>query len=142
MREREYKARSFARTLRRNLTQAEVILWSHLKQKALSGHHFRRQHPIGPYIADFACVNSRLVIEVDGPSHTETKNEERDKRRTAFLESEDWLVVRVWNNEVYENKSGVLRAIDDLATARAGRPPPPRFARSPSPAARGEDNNN
>jgi very-short-patch-repair endonuclease len=139
MREREANARTFAKVMRRNLTKAEAILWSHLKVKGLSGHHYRRQHPIGPFIADFACVNSRLVIEVDGSSHVEQASQDRDATRTAFLESEDWYVHRVWNSDVYQNRDGVLRAIDKLATARAGSPPPPRFARSPSPASRRED---
>jgi very-short-patch-repair endonuclease len=120
MREREAKSRVHAKTLRRTLTKAEAVLWSRLKARNLNGHHFRRQHPIGPFIADFACVEAKLILEVDGATHMSADDQVRDLRRTAFLESEGWLVMRVWNNQVYENRDGVLRAIDEIVTARIG----------------------
>jgi very-short-patch-repair endonuclease len=119
MRERELKARNLAKTLRRSLTKAEAVLWSRLKGKGLNGHHIRRQHPIGPYVADFACAEARLVIEVDGATHMNAGERAHDAKRTSFLESEGWHVMRVWNNDVYENRDGVLRAIDELAAARS-----------------------
>ena len=119
MRERETQSRTFAKTMRRTLTKAEASLWSHLKGKQLNGHHFRRQHPIGPYIADFACVEAKLVLEVDGSTHMSIQDQTYDAKRTAFLEAEGWQVMRVWNNQVYENRAGILRAIDEVVTARA-----------------------
>jgi very-short-patch-repair endonuclease len=120
MRDRETKARFHAKTLRRTLTKAEALLWSRLKARNLNGHHFRRQHPIGPFIADFACVEAKLILEVDGGTHMSEADQARDARRTAFLEREGWHLLRVWNNQVYENRDGVLRALDEAVTARIG----------------------
>lgn len=106
--------RSRAKTLRRKLTDAERILWSRLKARQINGWHFRNQHPVGPYIADFACVKARLVIEVDGASHTEDEQIARDERRSAYLRAEGWLVHRVWNTDIYNNLNAVLDGIHAL----------------------------
>jgi very-short-patch-repair endonuclease len=118
MRDREEKARTYAKVLRKNLTKAEAVIWSKIKGKNLNGHHFRRQHPIGPFIADFACVEGKVVLEIDGGTHMTSEGIAKDARRTAFLEGEGWHVVRVWNNQVYDNRDGVLRALDEIVTAR------------------------
>jgi very-short-patch-repair endonuclease len=102
-----------AQALRRELTKAERILWSKLKGRQLAGWMFRVQHPIGPYIADFACVQLRFVVEVDGETHSSVLERQHDNRRTAFIEGEGWSILRVWNSEVYKNLEGVLRAIED-----------------------------
>ena len=73
---------------------------------------FRRQHPIGPYFADFCSIERRLVIELDGTQHAELSRE--DEIRTSFLKSRDYRVVRFWNDQVFENLDEVLRAIDEL----------------------------
>jgi hypothetical protein len=73
---------------------------------------FTRQLPIGPYIADFACRQGKLIIELDGAQHAES---EHDKRRDAFLEQEGWTILRVWNNELDDNAEGVFQAIADRA---------------------------
>ena len=118
MREREATARSHAKVMRKNLTKAEAVMWGKIKGKNLNGHHFRRQHPIGPFIADFACVEGKVVLEVDGATHNSEEEQAYDGRRTSFLESEGWHVVRVWNNQIYNNRDGVLRALDEIVTAR------------------------
>ncbi|KDA03678.1 hypothetical protein HOC_04337 [Hyphomonas oceanitis SCH89] len=72
---------------------------------------FRRQHPIGPYFADFACEEAKLIIELDGDTHGNPDQQAHDARRTAFLESQDWQVVRIWNSDLLENIDGVLDTI-------------------------------
>jgi very-short-patch-repair endonuclease len=118
----EYRVTQKARSLRQNMTKAEVILWMHLRKRAMKGARFRRQHPIGPYIADFACPNSKLIVEVDGATHS-SEQLAYDTRRTKYLESEGWTVLRVTNTDIYENIDGVWRSI----AARLA--PPPRYAR-------------
>jgi len=105
-----------ARDLRANMTDAERKLWSRLRREQIDGHRFRRQMPIGPYIVDFVCLASRLIIEVDGGQHSA----ERDARRTAWLESQDFHVLRFWNNDVLGNLDGVIQTIED-ALARKRR---------------------
>ena len=106
-----------ARKLRRDATDAERILWRALRESALSWN-FRRQHPIGRHIADFACPEQKLVIEIDGGQHALQQDE--DAARTAALGRLGYRVLRFWNNEVMENCAGVLEAI-----CRACESPPP-----------------
>jgi very-short-patch-repair endonuclease len=120
--EGEYRVTAKARSLRRNMTKAEVILWMHLRKRAMKGARFRRQHPIGPSIADFACPGAKLVVEVDGATHG-TDKLVYDSRLTKYLESEGWTVIRVTNTDIYENIDGVWRTI------AAQLAPPPRYAR-------------
>lgn len=96
-----------ARKLRRASTDAENRLWYFLRSRRLEGAKFIRQFPIGPYIADFACRDARLVIELDGGQH----NEEVDAPRTAIIESFGYRVLRFWNNDVLQNTEGVLETI-------------------------------
>jgi very-short-patch-repair endonuclease len=98
-----------AKRLRIDMTDAERLLWSRLRRKQLHGHMFRHQAPIPPYIVDFACLTIKLVIEVDGGQHN--VNKVADDRRTAWLESQGYKVMRFWNNEVLQNLDGVLEAI-------------------------------
>lgn len=98
-----------ARELRRDGSQAECICWGLLRDRRIDGSKFRRQHPIGPYIADFACVARKLVIEIDGEQHAFQR--EADAHRTAFLNRDGWRVVRFWANEVVENPEGIWSAI-------------------------------
>jgi very-short-patch-repair endonuclease len=119
-----------ARALRRDATEAEKKLWQHLRQPPFKPHHFRRQATIGPYFADFASHQLKIVIELDGGQHS---GNAADERRTSYLALEGYRVLRFWNNEVFENISGVLWAID--AAMNAGTPPtpdpsPPRAARA------------
>ena len=98
-----------ARQLRQPLTPAEALLWRALRGRQANGLKFRRQHPIGPYVADFYCAQAQLVIEIDGASHL--GQEEYDQARTAWLESQGYRVVRYTNSEVQENIAAVLENI-------------------------------
>ena len=111
-----------ARELRRNQIDAEKRLWSKLRAGALDGHKFRRQHPIGPYVADFVCMENRIIVELDGGQHTR----QADARRTAYLQQWGFRVLRYWNNEVSRNLDGVLadsRSV--LAVPPLTQPSPP-----------------
>src|SRR5258708_454659 len=112
-----------ARRLRTAMTDAERRLWSALRDRRLQGYKFRRQHPLGPFIVDFFCIEHRLVIEADGGQHA---NNERDDRRTAWLRSQGWRVLRFWNNEVLANPQGVaeavLRELQDAPSVSADHP--------------------
>jgi very-short-patch-repair endonuclease len=99
------------RELRSNLTPAEALLWANLKNSNLDGKKFRRQHGIGPYIADFYCPECRVIIELDGAGHYDVLAQERDDLRTIFLENLGMRVVRFENCEVMENLELVLKAI-------------------------------
>ena len=104
------KARTVrARELRRFATDAERALWSHLRNRQVEGCKFRRQAPIDRFIADFACLERRLVIELDGGQHAEQTH--YDGMRTQALEAAGWTVLRFWNHEVLQNVEGVLIAI-------------------------------
>ena len=101
--------RQKAKQLRRNSTDAERNLWSHIRNRQLEGWKFRRQLPVGKYVVDFACAELRLVVEIDGGQHAEQVL--YDQGRTKFLQSKGYKVVRFWNNEVLGNIEGVLEAL-------------------------------
>lgn len=111
-----------ARTLRKNMTDAEQLLWLCLRRKQLGGFRFRRQHPFEQYVLDFFCCEARLTVELDGGQHNEPDMRLRDEERTAFLKHHGIEVVRFWNNEVFSNLDGVLQPIYDLLRQKA--PPP------------------
>ncbi len=124
---------------------AETILCTRLQKSRLLKLHFRKQHPVGPYIADFACVKARLLVEVDGETHWREHERRRDARRTAYLEGEGWTILRVRNGEVYGNETGVvetimMRAVDEMRARGMWRPPgvgaapPPAEGRRPPPS--------
>jgi len=98
-----------ARHLRKNLTDAEQHLWRHLRLRQIGGHKFRRQHPLGNYIADFVCIECKLIVEVDGGQHAEQLG--YDAARTAWLEAQGYRVLRFWNNEVLANIEGVVARV-------------------------------
>jgi very-short-patch-repair endonuclease len=106
------------RALRRNATEAEKRLERALKE-AFPGIKWRFQAPIGPYAADFLCFAQKVVIEVDGGQHAEA--EEYDARRTRFMESEGYRVLRFWNNDVLANTDGVIEAIKNSLSHREHR---------------------
>ncbi len=113
-----------ARDLRRNQTDAEKLLWYHLRNRAPAGFKFRRQHPIGPFIVDFVCQERRLITELDGGQHA--SQVEADRRRTHYLESRGFKVVRFWNHQVLGELESVLTVIHGMLVSD---PPSPR----PSP---------
>lgn len=98
-----------ARALRRNATEAERRLWRHLRDRQLDGAKFRRQQPLGTYVADFFFLEQGLVIELDGGQHA--SQVERDEARTAWLNAQGLHVLRFWNNDVLGNTEGVVEAI-------------------------------
>jgi len=121
--------RNRARQLRAESTPAERKLWQILRCKQLYGWHFRRQHPIPPYIVDFACLAARIVIEADGVGHD---RDGLDRARDAKIKRAGWRILRFWNNEILQNPDGVYQTILEAlgAPSPASRPLPtlPRFA--------------
>ncbi len=98
------------RALRRNMPKSEVVLWSYLKNRQL-GVKFRRQHSIGPYIVDFYCPEKRLIIEVDGETHTYSAQQSEDLARDDFAKQGHIRVLRIVNTDVQENIRGVIDEI-------------------------------
>ena len=123
-----------ARDLRRGMTEAEKKLWWHLRQLPLATSHFRRQAAIGPYFADFASHKCRVVIEVDGGGHGQARQLATDRRRTAYLTSRGYRVLRFWNNEVLKEIEGVMtliyEAVHQKEVPPTPDPSPPRAARA------------
>ena len=110
----------YSRRLRRDTTDAERKLWQYLRAGRFDGLKFRRQHPIPPYIADFCCIEKRLIIELDGAQH----NTQVDAARTTFLESRGWSIVRFWDNDVLLETDAVLDAIWNAVSDRTLSPTP------------------
>jgi very-short-patch-repair endonuclease len=98
--------------LRADASEAEQTLWRLLRQKQLNGLRFRRQFPLGPYFADFVCLPVRLVIEVDGSQHGEASQVAHDIRRTAWLNRNNFRVIRFWASEVMTNTDAVMEGIE------------------------------
>ena len=124
-----------AKVLRERMTDAELRLWYHLRDRRFFGFKFVRQHPIGPYIADFACREADLIVEIDGSQHAES---EHDQKRTDALGEHGYAVIRFWNNDILTNVDGVLAV---LASHLEKAPSPGlRFAKPDlSPEGRGDE---
>jgi adenine-specific DNA-methyltransferase len=109
------RVRVRARSLRETPTDAESLLWYHLRDRRLSNYKFRRQRPIGPYFADFACLEAKLIVELDGGQHVEAAA--YDENRSRFMEAQGYRVLRFWNNEVLTQTDAVreriLRALQE-----------------------------
>ncbi|MFA5242740.1 MAG: endonuclease domain-containing protein [Sulfuricella sp.] len=120
--------RQFAKTLRHQMTEAETLLWRHLRAHRLAGEKFRRQQPIGPYVVDFVHFGARLVIEADGGQHNGAP---ADATRDAWLKSQGFSLLRFWNNEILHNAEGVLEVVmAELKKVPPSPPaPPPRGGR-------------
>lgn len=103
-----------AKNLKQEMTEAEKILWEHLRNNKLEGFKFRRQHPMGKFIADFYCHNKKLIVEVDGDIHNTEYVKERDEGRTQELENFGMTIVRFRNDEVFNDLENVLAAIKVL----------------------------
>ncbi len=104
--------RSRARTLRRERTHAERKMWDILRDFRPRGASFRRETPIGPYIADFAWLSARIVVEVDGDSHETDQGRAHDKKRDAFLRAQGFTVIRFDNDQVIDNPDYVFLEIE------------------------------
>jgi very-short-patch-repair endonuclease len=116
-----------ARFLRHNQTEAEARLWQILRARQLAGYRFRRQHPVGKYVADFACTKHKLIVEADGGQHADSSH---DAQRDAWLAEQGWRVLRFWNNDILSNGGGVARQILSALNDAAGVRP---AATDPSP---------
>ncbi|MFZ5679073.1 MAG: endonuclease domain-containing protein [Bradyrhizobiaceae bacterium] len=123
--------RIFAKTLRVNATDAEIALWRLLRARRLADMKFRRQAPIGEWIADFVSFDRHLVVEADGSQHADSA---RDAARDHDLEARGFRVLRFWNNEILQNPSGVAEVI----LAAASNSPSPGELRSPPSPTGGE----
>jgi very-short-patch-repair endonuclease len=115
-------------------TEVEKLLWLRLRAGQIGGAKFRRQHPFGPYFLDFVCLESGLVVELDGGQHCEDSHAAHDERRTEFLRQAGFVVLRFWNNDVTGNIDGLLETIS--ATLATLPSPPPSLSRK---RARGRD---
>ncbi len=123
-----------ARVLRREMTTPERILWRALRDRALAGAKFRRQLPLGPYVLDFAVLEQRLAIEIDGDTHAEPAHAAGDTQRTAWLVERGWRVLRFTNREVTENREGVLVVIGSALEHPHPCPLPQARDREPAPS--------
>jgi very-short-patch-repair endonuclease len=103
--------KSRARKLRESQTSAEARLWQALRNRQLARWKFRRQHPIDRYVVDFVTLDGKLIVEVDGVTHSSPAEIKRDQARTEVLEACGFLVLRVSNQDVYDNLEGVLELI-------------------------------
>ena len=110
--------KSRARSLRRKSTDAEVLMWQHLRSRRLLGCKFRRQVPIGKYIVDFLCEDPPMIIELDGGQHMDQQG--YDQARSGWLVENGFRVLRYWNNDVLENMEGVLESL--FSTIQESRP--------------------
>jgi very-short-patch-repair endonuclease len=115
------------------MTDAEQKLWWHLRRLRVGTSHFRRQATIGPYFADFACHEKRLIVEIDGAGHAEQAQMSADAMRTKFLNSRGYRVLRFWNNDILEETDAVMTVIFEALTGASTSPPTP----DPSPPLRG-----
>jgi very-short-patch-repair endonuclease len=113
------------RLLRKNPTDAEIMLWKHLRAHRFGNVGFRRQHAIGPYIVDFCSPRLKIVIELDGGQHAE--NKVYDKVRSEYLSKQGYYVMRFWNNQVLENLDGVLHVILERIMTPWTPPIPPQI---------------
>lgn len=107
--------KSNSRLLRCNQTTAEQKLWASLRDRRLAGYKFRRQVPLGRFIVDFSCYDTRLVVELDGGQHSDSQDD--DAARTQWLEGRGFRVLRFWNDEIFENLDGVLEMIHKTAAS-------------------------
>jgi len=108
---RDARRQQHAQELRTDLTATEQLLWSRLRRRQVLGHKFRRQQVLGPFIVDFACLEKRLVIELDGGQHAE--QQPYDERRSRWLEQHGFQVLRFWDHQVFQELDAVLQAIAD-----------------------------
>jgi very-short-patch-repair endonuclease len=105
------------------MTDTERFAWQRLRYRQIEGHRFRRQVPIGPFIADFVCLERRLILELDGGQHAEQV--EKDTARTKWFESQGFVVLRFWNNEVLQNWDAVEQVIWEHLQRLTPHPNPP-----------------
>jgi very-short-patch-repair endonuclease len=105
--------RSLSRSFRRNETDAEHMLWMSLRNRQLMGFKFRRQQQLGDYVVDLIYFESKIIIEVDGGQHNQKPNIQTDEKRTQWLETQGYRVLRFWNNDILTNLEGVVQRISE-----------------------------
>ena len=115
--------RSRAKELRHRMTRAETLLWRYIKAHRIEGLGFRRQVPLGNYVADFVCHSARLIVELDGESHDFESRRKNDRQRDAWFEREGYVVLRFTNDQVLRKLEGVVHVIRETALAHRGPPP-------------------
>jgi very-short-patch-repair endonuclease len=103
------KYRNFAKRLRRDQTDAESVFWYNVRSRRLAGFKFKRRYPVAPYIVDFVCIESKLIVKLDGGQHAIQWS--YDEKRTEFLETRGYRVLRFWNDEILKNRDGVLETV-------------------------------
>ncbi len=108
--------KEIARKLRRRSTEAERLLWRHLRNRSLDDIKFRRQHPLGRYIVDFVSLEKRLIVELDGGQHAQLSIARDDRKRQQQLEEMGFRVLRFWDNDVLTNIEGVVEVIRNALT--------------------------
>jgi len=116
------RGKTFARQLRKSETDAERKIWQQLRSRILSEAKFRRQHPVGPYVVDFICINEKLIIKLDGSQHQQ--QQDYDAARTAFLEQAGYRVLRFWDNDVLVNTESVMQVIFEALVSPSPQPSP------------------
>jgi very-short-patch-repair endonuclease len=122
MKQYKKELKTFSRNLRNNLTDAEQLLWFHLRRKQILNVQFYRQKPIAGYIVDFYCAAVNLVIELDGSQHKEAVHQENDEIRDGVLQSLDLLVLRFDNHQVIQDVHSVMNVIYEIVEARLNPP--------------------
>ena len=116
--------RQRAKSLRQRMTRAETLLWRYMKAGHLDGLSFRRQMPIGSYIADFVCLAARVIVEIDRETHDFDERQRSDAARDRWLASQGYVVLRFTNDDVLSSLEGVLLTIRATTRSRNSRPPP------------------
>ena len=123
-----------SRQLRKNMTLQERRLWNIIRNRQIFGYRFRRQFPIGQYIVDFICREKKIIIEIDGGQHNEDIKIYYDNKRTEYLTTEGYKVIRFWNNEIDKNLVGVYEKLKEVFNVTDTVTPP-----RPSPSGEGAD---
>ena len=118
------KQTAIARVLRKRDTWAEKLLWRYLRDRRLSAYKFRRQHPFGPYILDFFCVETFVNIELDGSQHGHPAHKALDSKRDAWLEKRGVKVLRFWNSRMRREKETIITSIWEASQNRKPHPLP------------------
>ncbi|MDI6733726.1 MAG: endonuclease domain-containing protein [Planctomycetota bacterium] len=118
------KLSNLAKNLRKQSTNTERLLWSHLRANQLEGFKFRRQQPIGDYIVDFICFEKKVIIELDGGQHAEPKHRVEDRQRGICFERQGYKVLRFWDNEVWSNLRDVIEVIREKCLEHPPLTPP------------------
>jgi very-short-patch-repair endonuclease len=132
------RARVRARSLRETATNAETLLWFHLRDRHMADRKFRRQRPIGPYFADFVCLEAKLIVELDGGQHVDAAA--YDENHTRFMQAEGYRVLRFWNNEVLTQTDAVRERI--LQALQEGSPHPSPLPQAGEGARQRQDTRN